>query len=246
MLRRRALCRPLPCQGNDECVKILLGVPGVDANAVTSDLAFAPLSIAAFHGHADVVRTLLGHGGIDINRASESETRPEAGKGSTALLLAAQKGYVDIVHALLAADGIDASRARDDDSGSPLSVAEAAGHEPCAAALRAGPGATATAVTMGPIEYFVQTGGVPWLMLRPPYWAQRLNARRLQACSSGTGSPSEPEPTGAAAQRCDIIVYGAHGDTFDTLLLAAFCCSLLLRFYRKLLRGQRRRPSARK
>ena len=46
----------------------------------------------------------------------------------------------------------------------------------------------ATAGTIGPIEYFVQTGGVPWLMLRPPYWAQRLNARRLQACSSPSTS----------------------------------------------------------
>mmetsp|Transcript_29834 Transcript_29834/g.65212 ORF Transcript_29834/g.65212 Transcript_29834/m.65212 type:complete len:884 (-) Transcript_29834:338-2989(-) len=54
---------------------------------------FTPLFIAAQEGHADIVRKLLTHPQLDVNRAEEN--------GITPLNMAAQQGHLEVVVALL-------------------------------------------------------------------------------------------------------------------------------------------------
>ena len=58
-----------------------------------------PLNVAAKHGHADIVRLLLGKQGIDVNQANYDEQSP--------LLSAVKGGHTDVVRLLLEKQGID-------------------------------------------------------------------------------------------------------------------------------------------
>ena len=54
--------------------------------------------MACLQGHADAVRALLGHAGVDANRATTEN-------GCTPLWIACSNGHADVVRALIEAAG---------------------------------------------------------------------------------------------------------------------------------------------
>ncbi len=87
--------------GDEAMVKLLLDA-GVNVNHSWKDNT--PLFIAAYRGHLDVVKLLLGCGGIDIHRKSQ---------GATPLFAAVQSGHEGIVELLVNDPGADLSEAWD-------------------------------------------------------------------------------------------------------------------------------------
>ena len=75
--------------------------------------------MACQKGHAEAVKLLLAHPGIDINIASS--------KGTTPLVMACQKGHVEAVKLLLAHPGIDINKAKTNGE-APLFMACFYGH----------------------------------------------------------------------------------------------------------------------
>jgi hypothetical protein len=65
----------------------------------------AVLFVACQEGHVTVVKLLLAHGGIDVNKAMDG--------GTTPLFVACQKGHAAIVKLLLGHNEIDANKATD-------------------------------------------------------------------------------------------------------------------------------------
>ena len=82
---------------HSECVRLLLGTPGIDVNRADED-GETPLYWASSDGHLEVVKLLLAAPGIDVNRANKD--------GKTPLYVASQKGDLEVVELLLAAPGI--------------------------------------------------------------------------------------------------------------------------------------------
>jgi ankyrin repeat protein len=88
-------------------------------NSFASD-GYFPLGLAAFFGHAEIVRLLLTRG-ADVNLAAQNSTRVTALHGSVT------RGAVDIVQVLLE-HGANPN-ARQEGGFAPLHSAAAAGHE---------------------------------------------------------------------------------------------------------------------
>jgi ankyrin repeat protein len=105
--------------GNVNTVKKLLN-NGANVNQEDNEFGLAPLYLASWKGHAEVVKLLLGAPGIDVNKADNEY-------GMTPLLFASEKGHTEVVKVLLAAPGIDVNKA-DSVGETPLHVASREGH----------------------------------------------------------------------------------------------------------------------
>jgi ankyrin repeat protein len=92
---------------------------------------FTPLSLAAWNGHAEVVKLLLGAPGVDVNANDDD--------GRTPLLLAAWNGHAQVVKLLLSAPGVDVNASNAHDS-TPLSLAVEEGHAEVVKLLLGAPG----------------------------------------------------------------------------------------------------------
>lgn len=103
----------------------LLGVPGIDVNAVDDDIS-TPLHGAVWAGHGDVVAVLLATPGINVNARDMFERTP--------LHWAVVKGHFDIIAMLLATPGIDVN-ARDRFGFTPLHLAARERLNECVRAL---------------------------------------------------------------------------------------------------------------
>ena len=97
-------------EGNADAVDKLLA-PDIDVNTAFGFnergkgwTIWTALSAASEGGHSEIVKRLLAHDGIDVNKAT-------MGRG-TALFIASQKGHTEIVTRLLAHPGIDVNKAR--------------------------------------------------------------------------------------------------------------------------------------
>jgi hypothetical protein len=99
-------------------VQLLITTRAWNINS-TDNVGRIPLYVAAWNGHVEVVKVLLGHDGIAVNQAADD--------GATPLYAAAEKGHVEVVKALLGHDGIAVNQAMDD-GGTPLAVAAQEGH----------------------------------------------------------------------------------------------------------------------
>jgi len=80
-------------QNRVDRVKELLRNEAINVNGGYQMGAVTPLHVACALGHADVVRVLLGHPGVDVNQKSSG--------GSTPFLFAAANGNVEAVVAML-------------------------------------------------------------------------------------------------------------------------------------------------
>ena len=87
------------------------------------------LIIAAYRGHVDILKVLLGHRDIDINIKHRCH-------GDTALILAAYHGHKDIVKALLGHRGINVN-IKNEDGDTALIIAVNRGHKDIVKALLA-------------------------------------------------------------------------------------------------------------
>ena len=80
------------------------------------DTSSTPLFMACQKGHTEVVRLLLAHDGIAVNRA-------RLVGGTTSLYVACLKGHTEVVRLLLAHDRIDVNKALTSDGATPLLIA---------------------------------------------------------------------------------------------------------------------------
>ncbi|KAK4450844.1 Inversin [Podospora aff. communis PSN243] len=86
-------------QGKESTVKLLLDLPGVDANDADTG-NWTALSYAVGHGHAGVTKLLLAAKGVNPEPK-------DAKDGTTPIFTACEQGYTDILRQLLAAPGVD-------------------------------------------------------------------------------------------------------------------------------------------
>ena len=68
-------------------LSVVRGLAGADPSAGDDD-KWTPLHIAAYHGHLDVVKSLVAEG-VDVNRRVD--------EGQTALHMAAKNGHTEVV-----------------------------------------------------------------------------------------------------------------------------------------------------
>ena len=81
----------------------LLAVETIDVNAVGDEKGWTALMAAAFHGHTEIVTSLLKVKGIEVNATNED--------GWTAIMWAARHGHLGVIAALLATKGVDVNGA---------------------------------------------------------------------------------------------------------------------------------------
>ena len=86
-------------EGQNDIVKILLQVKGIDVNLVEASTGGSALQAAALLGHVDIVKQLLEVEGIEVNSQSS--------EGYSPLSMAARAGYADVVELLLNEDRVD-------------------------------------------------------------------------------------------------------------------------------------------
>jgi hypothetical protein len=100
-------------------VKEILQHPNTEPNTTHKGTGTTPLYIAAYFGHERVVKALLSHPSIQVNR----------GKGETTpLFMAAQEGREGVVKMLLGCKDVDIDKASSDGI-TPARVASEFGHE---------------------------------------------------------------------------------------------------------------------
>jgi ankyrin repeat protein len=100
-------------------VEEILQRPNIDPNKTHKETGTTPLYIAAYFGHERVVKALLSHSSIQVNR----------GKGETTpLFMAAQEGREGVVKMLLNCKDIDIEKVSTEGS-TPARVASQFGHE---------------------------------------------------------------------------------------------------------------------
>ncbi len=100
-------------------VEEVLQHPNTDPNISHEETDSTPLYMAAYHGHERVVKALLSHPSIQVNR----------GKGDTTpLFMAAQEGREGIVKMLLGCKDVDIEKASAEGT-TPARVASEFGHE---------------------------------------------------------------------------------------------------------------------
>jgi ankyrin repeat protein len=100
-------------------VEEILQHPNIDPNKTHKEMGSTPLYIAAYFGHERVVKALLRHTSIEVNR----------GKGETTpLFMAAQEGREEIVKMLLGCKDVDIEKASTEGT-TPARVASEFGHE---------------------------------------------------------------------------------------------------------------------
>ncbi len=100
-------------------VEEVLQHPNCDPNKTHKEMGTTPLYIAAYFGHERVVKALLSHPFIQVNR----------GKGETTpLFMAAQEGREEIVKMLLGCKDVDIEKASVEGI-TPARVASEFGHE---------------------------------------------------------------------------------------------------------------------
>ena len=75
-------------------MQLLLIWPCINADS-SNEEGLSRSSIAASHGHTDIVRLLLDNGRKSINRTARDRS------GSTALMIAVNHGYMDVVRVIL-------------------------------------------------------------------------------------------------------------------------------------------------
>jgi ankyrin repeat protein len=105
--------------GNCSIVAMLLQRPDVGINE--GERGFASIHTAARDGCVDVMKVLLSHEGIDVNRKTLVG-------GRTPLLVAASKGKSGIVGLLLAQPSIETNASNDNEVSTPLYIATKNGH----------------------------------------------------------------------------------------------------------------------
>src|SRR6056300_1340121 len=103
--------------GNVNTVKKLLN-NGANVNQADNENGIAPLLIASYRGHTEVVKLLLAKG-ADANKADKN--------GRTPLWNASDRGHVKVVKVLLGARGIDVNKV-DNYGQTPLIIASYEGH----------------------------------------------------------------------------------------------------------------------
>ncbi|KAM6535971.1 hypothetical protein FALCPG4_005494 [Fusarium falciforme] len=114
-------------RGGHTAITELLIRHGVDVDTrggPGDDFGCTPLSLAAKHGHADIVRLLLTDEGLQP-WASPGHWQPIS---ETPLWLAAEHGHGDVVEMLLGHEGISQDQFIDSSKGTPLHVAAENGH----------------------------------------------------------------------------------------------------------------------
>ena len=99
---------------NFEGIRAVLGNPEVDVNWASGERADALLHTACRLGHTEVVRDLLAHPDIDVNK-------PNAGN-ATPMYIACQEGHRDVVHLLMCDPRVDVNQTPEDNV-TPLSIA---------------------------------------------------------------------------------------------------------------------------
>ncbi len=82
-------------------------------------LGSSVLILASHNGHLEVVRLLLAHQDVDVNKTTQ--------KGATALIIASHDGHVELVRLLLAHPDVEANRTSTDGR-SALCFASQSGH----------------------------------------------------------------------------------------------------------------------
>lgn len=118
--------------GNEDTVKTLLKVPGINVN-IQNEHGNTPLMGASWQGHENIVKLILQDPSTNVNVQNENQetaliiaanhSHPNIVKlllqapsinvnvrnqfGSTALIIAAHSGYLDVVKILVQAPGID-------------------------------------------------------------------------------------------------------------------------------------------
>ncbi len=100
-------------------VEEILQHPNTEPNTTHKGTGTTPLYIASYFGHERVVKALLSHPSIQVNRGKE-ETTP--------LFMAAQEGREGVVKMLLNFEDVDIDKASTDGT-TPARVASEFGHE---------------------------------------------------------------------------------------------------------------------
>ncbi len=80
-------------------MRLLLARQGVDVNMTEMNGGTA-LIAASQQGHVEVVRLLLAHQDVEVNKTLLQN-------GATALIAASQQGHVEVVRLLLALEGVE-------------------------------------------------------------------------------------------------------------------------------------------
>ena len=106
-------------EGHADVVRALVGVDGIDVNAVSKVGRATALMRASAMGHADVVKVLVEVAGIDVNARNKD--------GRTALMSACAMGDSEVVNALLETPGIDVN-ATSREGETALALAQSHGH----------------------------------------------------------------------------------------------------------------------
>ena len=105
------------CNGSAQMVALLLGIDGIDVNAVSRQKQGVPaLAQACLCGHSAVVELLLAHDSILVNKGNNVD-------GRTALITACDQGFVKVVKILLDHPAIDVNQATTDNGTTPLLIA---------------------------------------------------------------------------------------------------------------------------
>ncbi|XP_063885899.1 serine/threonine-protein phosphatase 6 regulatory ankyrin repeat subunit C-like isoform X3 [Scylla paramamosain] len=105
-------------EGNEGVVRILLNIPGVQADGTSRLNSYIPLHLACIGGHTSVVGLLLSKSAKQVSKVDK--------RGRTGLHLAAMRGHYHLV-ALLMGQGAELG-AKDRDGLTPLHYCARAGH----------------------------------------------------------------------------------------------------------------------
>ena len=103
--------------GGGRVAAILIKCNDIDINGIEP----SPLFVASEEGNLGVVRSLLDHSEIDVNKGRSTN-------GATPLYIASYYGYLDIVRELLNNSQIDVNKARTDTGATPLGISTHQGH----------------------------------------------------------------------------------------------------------------------
>jgi ankyrin repeat protein len=119
--KKETLLKAMILHGHDDCVQLLWNHPNIDVNLIDGIWDDTPLMVASTVGRIEMVKLLLQHKDIDINKESYQRV--------TALVYASRIGNIEIVKLLLQHANIDINKKNFWTGKTVLQMAEEKGHE---------------------------------------------------------------------------------------------------------------------